>query len=317
MAPHLHLEPGCLEGSTWLQKGHAAPLAGCQKETYCIYSASKKSVVFYFHVQTAEILLTWVVFASSILSKASPPFWKTTQKKRMVEEWARGTNLEKTTLSKSLPQLQCRHFRPVNTGRLLMVILVFLIKPSRVSFHIISMECLKMWFIERTQRGSVDTREVHTVRTLPTLPDGRTKMLFFQKENVFALQLSLERKKKLFQFKVNQLPSVEPQPPSSSSWRWPGTDLSDQRRGALPVWRQKGDTFFILGLFVLTGSTHVKEAKCYLLRGLDGEKLMLPFCSAHVSERPVICDVSGDEGDLVHHVLVFDHLSYEHKRVFH
>lgn len=165
----------------------------------------------------------------------------------MVEEWARGTNLEKTTLSKSLPQLQCRHFRPVNTGRLLMVILVFLIKPSRVSFHIISMECLKMWFIERTQRGSVDTREVHTVRTLPTLPDGRTKMLFFQKENVFALQLSLERKKKLFQFKVNQLPSVEPQPPSSSSWRWPGTDLSDRRRGALPVWRQKGDTFFHFG----------------------------------------------------------------------
>lgn len=236
----------------------------------------------------------------------------------MVEEWARGTNLEKTTLSKSLPQLQCRHFRPVNTGRLLMVILVFLIKPSRVSFHIISMECLKMWFIERTQRGSVDTREVHTVRTLPTLPDGRTKMLFFQKENVFALQLSLERKKikncsslKWTSYLLWSLSLLLPQVEDDLEQIF---QINDE--GLCLCGDRKATHFFILCLFVFTGSTHVKEARCYLLRGLDGEKLMLPFCSAHVSERPVICDVSGDEGDLVHHVLVFDHLSYEHKRVF-
>lgn len=36
---------------------------------------------------------------------------------------------------------------------------------------------------------------------------------------------------------------------------------------------------------------------------------MLALGAAHVSEGAVVRYVSGDEGDLVHHVLVLDHLS--------
>ncbi len=53
-----------------------------------------------------------------------------------------------------------------------------------------------------------------------------------------------------------------------------------------------------------------------LLCSLYGEELMLPFCSAHISKCPVICYISGDERDLIHHVLVFNHLSYEDKRFY-
>ena len=53
----------------------------------------------------------------------------------------------------------------------------------------------------------------------------------------------------------------------------------------------------------------------YLLAGLDGEELVLSFGTAHVSKRPVVGDVSGDEGDLIHHVLVFDHLVEERTHV--
>ena len=49
----------------------------------------------------------------------------------------------------------------------------------------------------------------------------------------------------------------------------------------------------------------------YLLAGLDGEELVLSFGTANVSKRPVVGDVSGDEGDLIHHVLVFYHLVEE------
>lgn len=50
VAPHLHLEPGCLGGLTWLQKGQAAPLAGCQKEieTYRIHPAIKTTITVIF-----------------------------------------------------------------------------------------------------------------------------------------------------------------------------------------------------------------------------------------------------------------------------
>lgn len=91
-------------------------------------------------------------------------------------------------------------------------------------------------------------------RYIQCVPCQRSQMAapkcFSFRKKMFSLSNFLWREKKFkkwFQFKVNQLPSVEPQPPSSSSWRWPGTDLSDQRRGALPVWRQKGDTFFHFG----------------------------------------------------------------------
>lgn len=45
---------------------------------------------------------------------------------------------------------------------------------------------------------------------------------------------------------LNQLPSVRPLPLSSSCWRWPGRDLSDQWPVALPVRWQKDSTFSLL-----------------------------------------------------------------------
>lgn len=42
---------------------------------------------------------------------------------------------------------------------------------------------------------------------------------------------------------------------------------------------------------------------------------MLALGAAHVSEGAVVRYVSGDEGDLVHHVLVLDHLSGGGERI--
>ncbi len=50
-------------------------------------------------------------------------------------------------------------------------------------------------------------------------------------------------------------------------------------------------------------------SECYLVCSFYGEELMLPFCSAHIPKRPIICHISGDEGDLIHHMLMFNHLS--------
>ncbi len=68
-APHLNSEPGCLEGSTWLRKGQAAPLAGYQKEkeVYCIYSATISGILCYTadthtHTHNRAEILTWAVF---------------------------------------------------------------------------------------------------------------------------------------------------------------------------------------------------------------------------------------------------------------
>lgn len=47
---------------------------------------------------------------------------------------------------------------------------------------------------------------------------------------------------------------------------------------------------------------------CYLLCSLYGKELMLSFSSTHISKSPVICYISGNEGDLIHHMLMFDHL---------
>lgn len=38
---------------------------------------------------------------------------------------------------------------------------------------------------------------------------------------------------------------------------------------------------------------------------------MLALGPAHISEGPVVRYVSGDEGDLIHHMLVLDHLNRE------
>lgn len=59
--------------------------------------------------------------------------------------------------------------------------------------------------------------------------------------------------------------------------------------------------------------TASERVTVYLLCRLYGDELMLPFGSAHISKCPVIRYVSGDEGDLVYHVLVFNHLSYEER----
>lgn len=48
---------------------------------------------------------------------------------------------------------------------------------------------------------------------------------------------------------------------------------------------------------------------CYLLCSLYGKELMLPLCPTHISKCPVICYISGNEGDLIHHMLVFNNLS--------
>lgn len=50
MAPHLHLEPGCLEGLTWLQKGQVVPLAGCKEEEKYIYTLT----IFYLFAFTVS-----------------------------------------------------------------------------------------------------------------------------------------------------------------------------------------------------------------------------------------------------------------------
>lgn len=42
MVWHLHLEPECLEELTYLQKGHAALLAGCENETETCHLRKKK-----------------------------------------------------------------------------------------------------------------------------------------------------------------------------------------------------------------------------------------------------------------------------------
>lgn len=47
---------------------------------------------------------------------------------------------------------------------------------------------------------------------------------------------------------------------------------------------------------------------CYLLCSLYGKELMLSFSSTHISKSPVIRYISGNEGDLIHHMLMFDHL---------
>lgn len=53
----------------------------------------------------------------------------------------------------------------------------------------------------------------------------------------------------------------------------------------------------------------------YLLCRLYCKELMLPLCSTHISKCPVIGYVSGDEGDLVHHMLVFNHLSFKEEEI--
>lgn len=119
------------------------------------------------------VILTWDVFTPpSTVNKASPPFWKQNWKNRRLKKGLQGRNhLRKTSASKFLPQLLRCHFHPVNRGRLT----YFPNLERRVSFHIISVECLKMWFIERTQRGSVDTQEVHR----PSQPAKQPHQMLF------------------------------------------------------------------------------------------------------------------------------------------
>ena len=45
------------------------------------------------------------------------------------------------------------------------------------------------------------------------------------------------------------------------------------------------------------------------MRRLYGKELMLALASTHVAERPVVRHVAGDEGDLVHQVLVLNYLT--------
>ena len=47
----------------------------------------------------------------------------------------------------------------------------------------------------------------------------------------------------------------------------------------------------------------------YLLRSLYGKELVLPLAATHVAERSVIRHVPGDEGDLIHQVLVLNNLT--------
>ena len=47
----------------------------------------------------------------------------------------------------------------------------------------------------------------------------------------------------------------------------------------------------------------------YLLRSLYGKELMLPLASTHIAECSVIGHIPGDEGDLIHQVLVLNNLT--------
>lgn len=151
------------------------------------------------------------------------------------------------TSTTALPFSPCKQRQTVNDCT------HFLISPRHVSFHIISVECLKMWFIEGTQRGSVGIQQVvHTVCTLSALPHDQCQSAFLSERKCFhcsAFWKKKKKKKNFFQFKVKrlweQLPSARPLPPSSSCWRWHGTDLSGQPPAALPVrWRKSTQPLF-------------------------------------------------------------------------
>lgn len=60
VAPHLHLEPECLVGLTWLQRGQADSLAGCQKRNRNIlylssyYNHYNSGILFNVKLQTVQ-----------------------------------------------------------------------------------------------------------------------------------------------------------------------------------------------------------------------------------------------------------------------
>lgn len=184
----------------------------------------------------------------------------------------------------------------------------------RVSFHIISMECLKMWFIERTQRGSVDIQEGLQCTAYPSRM-ATFKWVSLRKNKVSQSNFWKETYIFSSSFKVFRyllwglclfLPQVEDDLEEIFQVNDQGLCLEGDRNTCC--------TSVLVVLCTFTKRMSMLEfaylfiCNCYLLCSLYGKKLMLPFWSTHISKCPVICDISGDEGDPVYHVLMFNHL---------
>lgn len=139
-----------------------------------------KSEVFYLMLRCehkrAEIL-TWAVFTSpSILSKASPPFWKQHRKgsRREGTIWKKNKRFQVPYLNYSFAiftlwtEADCWCF-----------FFFFLCDMCHfTSFQRNVWRCDSL----KEHRGSFVTQEVHTVRFLSTLPDDHAKMLFLSEK---------------------------------------------------------------------------------------------------------------------------------------
>lgn len=221
-----------------------------------------KSEVFYLMLRCehkrAEIL-TWAVFTSpSILSKASPPFWKQHRKgsRREGTIWKKNKRFQVPYLNYSFAiftlwtEADCWCF-------------FFFFFMWHVSFHIISAECVKMWFIERTQRQCCHSGGTYSAYPVNPPRWPRQNAFSFRKKKKFP-QPNFWKKKKNSQMPLKQLPSVSLVPLSSSCWRWPGTDLLDRSPGALPVWgRQSINQPIYRSNFIYMA--HFKQIRCKVL----------------------------------------------------
>lgn len=153
------------------------------------------------------------------------------------------------------------------------------------------MECSRTWVSERTQWSYCDR--------------------WGSKKKMFSFLNKCFHWPGCFKIAASDVPSARPPPLFSSCWKWPETGLWGQSPVALPErLNKRGQISWNNNkIKVNRVPTFKYVCVCHLVCCLDGEELMLPFCAAHVSEGPVVCYISGDEGDLVYRVLVLNHLT--------
>lgn len=57
---------------------------------------------------------------------------------------------------------------------------------------------------------------------------------------------------------------------------------------------------------------YTMRLSAYLLPCFYGKKLMLAFSSTYITKRPVVCDITGNERNLVYWMFMLYHLKKQH-----